>query len=96
MSPEQVAALYDAPDESPTPSPQSPSPHASKPMSKYRIAFLVWWTALLLFIATVTIMNWDMLPNHDSSLAVALMVVSLCLASWIPGAFLRLLWPQRP
>jgi hypothetical protein len=65
-------------------------------MSKYRIAFLVWWTALLLFIATFTTVNWEMLPNHDSGLAVALIVVGLCLASWIPGACLRLVWPQRP
>ena len=62
-------------------------------MSLYRKAFLVWWTALVLFIATVMYLNWDMLPNADSGLAVALTVVGLSLASWIPGVFLRLVRP---
>jgi hypothetical protein len=62
-------------------------------MSLYRKSFLVWWTALVLFIATVMYLNWDMLPNADSGLAVALTVVTLCLASWLPGAFLR--WLRR-
>jgi hypothetical protein len=58
-------------------------------MSIYRKAFLIWWSALVLFIATVTIVNWDMLPDHDSRLAVSLTIVALCLTSWIPGALLR-------
>jgi hypothetical protein len=66
MSPEQVAALYDAPDESPPPCPQSPPPHPGEPMSKYRKAFLVWWTALALFITIVTYVNWDIVPNGST------------------------------
>jgi hypothetical protein len=99
MNPEQVAALYDAPAESPAeegpppqPSPTSASPHrAEEPMSKYRVAFLVWWTTIVLFIASVMYVNWDLVQTE--TLVVSLAVVIFAFGSWIPGAFLRLLRP---
>jgi hypothetical protein len=98
MSPEQVAALYDSaespaqegtpPQPSPTPaSPQRPG----EPMSKYRVAFLVWWTTLVLFIASFIYVNWDPMPTE--TLFASLAVVIFAFGSWIPGAFLRLLRP---
>jgi hypothetical protein len=98
MSPEQVAALYDASAESPAeegtppqPSPTSASPQrAGEPMSKYRVAFLVWWTTLVLFIASFIYVNWDPVPTE---LFASLAVVIFAFGSWIPGAFLRLLRP---
>jgi hypothetical protein len=58
-------------------------------MSKYRIAFLIWWTALVLFIAVV---NRDVLPpvTYDSTFFAGLAVVVVALGSWIPGSLLRL------
>jgi hypothetical protein len=99
MSPEQVAALYDASAESPAeegtppqPSPTSASPQrAGEPMSKYRVAFLVWWTTLVLFIASFIYVNWDPVPTE--TLFASLAVVTFAFGSWIPGAFLRLLRP---
>jgi hypothetical protein len=99
MSPEQVAALYDAPAESPAekgPPPQ-PSPtsashrRVAKPMSKYRVAFLVWWTTIVLFIVSFIYVNWDWVPTE--TLFASLAVVIFAFGSWIPGAFLRLLRP---
>jgi hypothetical protein len=99
MSAEQVAALYDASAESPAeegPPPQPPSassspPHAGEPMSKYRVAFLVWWTTIVLFIARFMYVNWDLVPTE--TLSASLAVVIFAFGSWIPGAFLRLLRP---
>src|SRR5260370_35719325 len=97
MSPEQVAALYDSPAKSPaeenlpTPSPSSPRPHAGEPLSKYRVAFLVWWTTLVLFIAIFMYVNRDAVPTE--TLFASLAVVIFAFGSWIPGAFLRLLRP---
>jgi hypothetical protein len=97
MSPEQVAALYDDLAESPAeegppaqPSPTSASPQrAEEPMSKYRVAFLVWWTTIVLFIASFMYVNWDLVPTE--TLFVSSAVVIFAFGSWIPGAFLRLL-----
>jgi hypothetical protein len=99
MSPEQVAALYDASAESPAEEgtrrqrpPTSASPQrAREPMSKYRVAFLVWWTTLVLFIASFIYVNWDPVPTE--TLFASLAVVIFAFGSWIPGAFLRLLRP---
>ena len=97
MSPEQVAALYDTSGESPAearPPPQlspalSPSPRAREAVSKYRAAFLVWWTTIVLFIARVMYVNWDLVPTE--TLFASLAVVIFAFGSWIPAAFLRLL-----
>jgi hypothetical protein len=99
MSPEQVAALYDASAESPAekgPPPQACSTSASskpagKPMSKYRVAFLVWWTTIVLFIASFMYVNWDLVGAE--TLFASLAVVIFAFGSWIPSAFLRLLRP---
>jgi hypothetical protein len=98
MSPEQVAALYDSAESPaqegtpPQPSPTSASPQRpGEPMSKYRVAFLVWWTTLVLFIASFIYVNWDPMPTK--TLFASLAVVIFAFGSWIPGAFLRLLRP---
>jgi hypothetical protein len=97
MSPEQVAALYDASESPaedgppPQPSPISASHRAGEPMSKYRVAFLVWWTTIVLFIATFIYVNWDWVPTE--TLYASLAVVIFAFGSWLPGAFLRLLRP---
>jgi hypothetical protein len=95
MSPEQVDAFYDAPAEEgppPQPSTTSPSPPpAGVPMSKYRVAFLVWWTTIVLFIASFIYVNWDLVPTE--TLFASLAVVIFAFGAWIPGAFLRLLRP---
>ncbi len=83
MSPEQVATLYDAPEESSAPSPQSLSPHTRKPMSKYRVAFLVWWTILVLFIAIFVYANWDIVPSGSATFNVLLILAISSAISWI-------------
>jgi hypothetical protein len=64
-------------------------------MSKYRIAFLVWWTALVLFIAIVMYVNRDLMPpvTYGSTFFAGLAVMIFALGSWMPSAFLRLLRP---
>jgi hypothetical protein len=98
ISPEQVAALYDIPEspaqEGPPPQPSptsSPPPGAGEPMSKYRVAFLVWWTTIVLFIARFMYINWDLVPTETFFASLA--VVVFAFGSWIPGAFIRLLRP---
>jgi hypothetical protein len=98
MSAEQVAALYDVSAESPAeegpppPSPTSSSPRrAGEPMSKYRVAFLVWWTTIVMFIASFMYVNWDLVSTE--TLFASLTVVTFAFGSWIPGAFMRLLRP---
>jgi hypothetical protein len=99
MSPEQVADLYDSPtespaEESPPPSPPSPPPpHANEPTSKYRVAFLVWWTNLVLFISIFMYVNRDLVPTETFFASLA--VVIFAFGSWIPGAFLRFLRPEQ-
>jgi len=83
MSPEQVATLYDAPEESSAPSPQSLSPHTRKPMSKYRVAFLVWWTILVLFIAIFVYANWDIVPSGSATFNVLLILAISSAISWM-------------
>ncbi len=83
MGPEQVAKLYDGPHESPPPSEQSPSPHAGVPMSKYRIAFLVWWTCLVLFIAMFMYVNGDTVPSGSAAFNVFLIVTISSVISWM-------------
>jgi hypothetical protein len=99
MSPEQVAAFYDASAESPAEegSPPQPSttssslPPAGGRMSKYRVAFLVWWTTIVLFIASFIYVNWDLVSTETFFASLA--VVIFAFGAWIPGAFLRLLRP---
>ena len=62
-------------------------------MSVYRKAFLLWWTALVLFIAIFLYVNRDPTVTYDSP-AFAGFAVVFALGSWIPGAFLRLLRPD--
>ena len=98
ISPEQVAALFcdasaESPSEgSPRPSGASASPApAGEPMSKYRVAFLVWWTTIVLFVASFIYVNWDLVSTE--TLFASLAAVTLAFGAWIPGAFLRLLRP---
>jgi hypothetical protein len=99
LSPEQIAALYDASAESPGaegPPPQpsttsSSPPPAGEPMSKYRVAFLVWWTTIVMFIASFIYVNWDLVSTETFFASLA--VVIFAFGAWIPGAFLRLLRP---
>jgi hypothetical protein len=67
------------------------------PMSVYRKAFLLWWTALVLFIGIFLYVNRGPIPpiTSDSPLFAGLVVI-FAFGSWIPGAFLRLLRPSRP
>jgi len=60
-------------------------------MSLYRKAFLIWWTALLLFIAFAYYSTWNELPHGGAF--VGLTVVTLALGSWIPSAVLQLWRP---
>src|SRR5215475_11530828 len=57
-------------------------------MSLYRKAFLIWWTALLRFIAFAYYSIWNELPHGGAFVGLAL--VTLALGSWIPGALLQL------
>ncbi len=57
MSPEQVAALYDAP--SPPPPPQPSPPHMGEPLSKYRKAVLVWLTIVIAVCGTVVVIHYS-------------------------------------
>jgi hypothetical protein len=99
MSPEQVAAFHDASAESPAeegpppqPSTTSSSPRsAGEPMSKYRVAFLVWWTTIVLFIASFIYVNWDLVSTETFFASLAAVIFAF--GAWIPGAFLRLLRP---
>jgi hypothetical protein len=65
-------------------------------MSVYRKAFLLWWTALVLFIGIFLYVNREPMPpavTYDSPLFAELAVI-FAFGSWIPGAFLRLLRPS--
>jgi hypothetical protein len=62
-------------------------------MSLYRKAFLVWWTALLLFIAFAMYSTWDELQPGVALMSLA--VVTLSFGSWLPSAFLRVLRPEQ-
>jgi hypothetical protein len=53
-------------------------------VSIYRKAFLIWWTALVLFIAVVTLSNLHDLPP---GWPMGFLVVALCLLSWVPWRF---------
>jgi hypothetical protein len=63
-------------------------------MSVYRKAFLLWWTALVLFIGIFLYVNRDPMPpvTYHSPLFPGLAVI-FAFGSWIPSAFLRLLRP---
>jgi len=98
MSPEQVAALYDAPDESPPnegqpSSPRPPAPRAAEPMSKYRRAFLVWWITVVLLVTVFSAMGgymyWDEVQADGSRFLLGLAVTIAALTSWIPWSFQR-------
>jgi len=54
-------------------------------MSRYRKAFLIWWAALLLFIAFYSIL---FMRHRAAYVGLALLTLALC--SWIPGALLQL------
>jgi hypothetical protein len=64
-------------------------------MSVYRKAFLLWWTALVLFIGIFLYVNREPMPpvTYDSPLFAGLAVI-FAFGAWIPGAFLRLLRPS--
>jgi len=63
MSPEQVAALYDAPS---TPPPSQPSPpHTREPMPKYRKAFLVWLTIVIAICGTIVVIHYSCEPCRN-------------------------------
>jgi hypothetical protein len=98
LSAEQVAALYDASADSPAeegPPPQpttsSSPPPAGEPMSKYRVAFLVWWITIVLFIASFIYVNWELVSTETFFASLAAVIFAF--GAWIPGAFLRLLRP---
>jgi hypothetical protein len=65
-------------------------------MSVYRKAFLLWWTALVLFISIFLYVNRDLMApvTYDSPFFAGLAVMIFAFGSWIPGAFLRLLRPN--
>jgi hypothetical protein len=53
-------------------------------VSIYRKTFLIWWTALVLFIAATAYINWDTIgPGRY----VGFTIVALCLLSWVPWRF---------
>ena len=60
-------------------------------MSKYRIAFLVWWTALVLFITIFMYVNWDLMlaDTYNSTFFVGWAVVIFAFTSWMPWSFRR-------
>lgn len=60
-------------------------------MSFYRKAFLVWWTALVLFIAAFLYVNWDVVPTSREAL-IGFTIMTLALLSWLPHS---LLWRRR-
>lgn len=64
-------------------------------MSLYRKAFLVWWTALVVFVATFMYVNRDLLPplTYDWRFFAGMAVMIFAFGSWLPSAFLRLLRP---
>ena len=66
-------------------------------MSKCRVSFLVWWTTIVLFIASFIWVNRDLLPTpaYDLTFFTGWAVMIFALGSWIPGAFLRLLRPEQ-
>ena len=64
-------------------------------MSFFRKAFIVWWTALVLFIATFMYVNRDLMPpvTYDSTFSAGLAAMISALRSGLPDAFFRLLPP---
>ena len=64
-------------------------------MSFQRKAFLIWWTAIVLFVAIYVYIDRGMVApvTYDASFFAGLGVVIFAFGSWIPGAVLRLLWP---
>jgi hypothetical protein len=64
-------------------------------MSLYRKAFLIWWTALVVFVATSMYVNRDVrLPvAYGWRVFAGVAVMIFALGSWLPSAFLRSLRP---